>query len=121
VIRVFTIRHGESESNAGLPSADPGSAPLTPDGHRQARQIARVLADVPALIVTSLAYFAHANSPSAQESMRKLADCGGISPEGADITDNIRYLQDLADEIDPSPRAILRFMAPGEAGEPIKA
>ena len=53
MIRVFLIRHGESESNAGLPSADPGSAPLTPDGHRQARQIARVLADVPALIVTS--------------------------------------------------------------------
>jgi 2,3-bisphosphoglycerate-dependent phosphoglycerate mutase len=53
VIRVFLIRHGESESNAGLPSADPGSAPLTPDGHRQARQIARALADVPALIVTS--------------------------------------------------------------------
>lgn len=53
MIRVFLIRHGESESNAGLPSADPGSAPLTPDGHRQARRIARVLADVPALIVTS--------------------------------------------------------------------
>ena len=53
MIRVFLIRHGESESNAGLPSADPGSAPLTPDGHRQARQIARVLPDVPALIVTS--------------------------------------------------------------------
>jgi broad specificity phosphatase PhoE len=53
VIRVFLIRHGESESNAGLPSASPGSAPLTPDGHRQARQIARVLADPPALIVTS--------------------------------------------------------------------
>jgi probable phosphoglycerate mutase len=53
VIRVFLIRHGESESNAGLPSADPGSAPLTPDGHRQARQVAQVLPDVPALIVTS--------------------------------------------------------------------
>ena len=53
VIRMFLIRHGESESNAGLPSADPGSAPLTPVGHRQARQIARILADVPALIVTS--------------------------------------------------------------------
>ena len=53
MIRVFLIRHGESESNTGLPSADPGSAPLTLDGHRQARQIARVLADVPALIVTS--------------------------------------------------------------------
>ena len=50
---MFLIRHGESGSNAGLPSADPGSAPLTPEGHRQARQIARVLADVPALIVTS--------------------------------------------------------------------
>jgi len=35
--------------------------------------------------------------------MRKLADCGGISPEGADIADNIRYLQDLADERDASP------------------
>ena len=53
MIRVFLIRHGESESNAGLPSAGPGSAPLTPDGHRQARQVAQVLADVPALIVTS--------------------------------------------------------------------
>jgi len=53
VIRVFLIRHGESESNAGLTSDDPGSIPLTPDGHRQARQIARALADIPALIVTS--------------------------------------------------------------------
>ena len=53
MIRVFLIRHGESESNAGLPSADPGSAPLTPEGRRQARQVARVLADLPALIVTS--------------------------------------------------------------------
>jgi len=53
VIRVFLIRHGESEPNAGLPSADPGSAPLTADGHRQAGQVARALAEVPALIVTS--------------------------------------------------------------------
>ena len=53
MIRVFLIRHGESESNAGLASAGPGSAPLTADGHQQAEQIARVLADVPALIVTS--------------------------------------------------------------------
>lgn len=53
MIRVFLIRHGESESNAGLPSADPGATPLTAAGHRQAEQVARVLADVPALIVTS--------------------------------------------------------------------
>ena len=51
--RVFLIRHGESESNAGLPSADPGSIPLTADGHRQAGQVAQAIADVPALIVTS--------------------------------------------------------------------
>ncbi len=53
MIRVFLIRHGESESNAGLPSADPGSPPLTLDGHRQARQVARVLPGTLALIVTS--------------------------------------------------------------------
>jgi 2,3-bisphosphoglycerate-dependent phosphoglycerate mutase len=53
VIRVFLIRHGESESNTGLVSAGPASAPLTAAGHQQAEQIARVLADVPALIVTS--------------------------------------------------------------------
>jgi broad specificity phosphatase PhoE len=53
VVRVFLIRHGESESNAGLPTSDPGSIPLTADGHRQAGEIAGALADVPALIVTS--------------------------------------------------------------------
>lgn len=53
VVRVFLIRHGESESNTGLASAGPGSAPLTAAGHQQAEQIARALADVPALIVTS--------------------------------------------------------------------
>ncbi|MGD0700928.1 MAG: histidine phosphatase family protein [Trebonia sp.] len=53
MIRVFLIRHGESESNAGLPSAGPGSASLTAAGRRQAEQVAQVLADVPALIVTS--------------------------------------------------------------------
>ena len=52
-IRAFLIRHGESESNAGLPSRDSGSTPLTAAGHRQAEQVARALPDVPALIVTS--------------------------------------------------------------------
>jgi broad specificity phosphatase PhoE len=53
VVRAFLIRHGQSESNAGLPSADPGATPLTADGHRQASQVAHALADTPALIVTS--------------------------------------------------------------------
>jgi hypothetical protein len=53
MIRVFLIRHGESESNAGFPSDDPESIPLTTLGHRQAEQIARVFSELPALIVTS--------------------------------------------------------------------
>ncbi len=52
-IRVFLIRHGESESNAGLPSDTEGSSPLTARGRTQAEQLARVIADMPALIVTS--------------------------------------------------------------------
>ena len=49
-IRVFLIRHGESESNAGLASATPDSAALTARGRWQAEQVARVIADDPALI-----------------------------------------------------------------------
>jgi probable phosphoglycerate mutase len=52
-VRVFLIRHGESESNAGLPSATADSAPLTPRGRWQAQLVAGVIAEVPALIVTS--------------------------------------------------------------------
>ncbi len=51
--RVFLIRHGESESNAGLPSATADSALLTPRGRQQAELVARAIAEVPALIVTS--------------------------------------------------------------------
>ncbi len=53
MLRVWLIRHGESESNAGLPSGEPGSIPLTALGHLQAGQIARAFTGVPALIVTS--------------------------------------------------------------------
>jgi 2,3-bisphosphoglycerate-dependent phosphoglycerate mutase len=40
VIRVWLIRHGQSESNAGLPSREPGASVLTPLGHWQAEQVA---------------------------------------------------------------------------------
>jgi broad specificity phosphatase PhoE len=53
VVQVFLVRHGQSESNAGLPSADPASIPLTATGRRQAQQVAQAFAGVPALIVTS--------------------------------------------------------------------
>jgi broad specificity phosphatase PhoE len=53
--RFFLIRHGESQSNAGLATADPGDVELTPRGHEQARQIAVFLKEYTALnlIVTS--------------------------------------------------------------------
>jgi 2,3-bisphosphoglycerate-dependent phosphoglycerate mutase len=53
VVRVWLIRHGQSESNAGLPSTDWRAIPLTELGHRQAEHVARVFADPPQLIVTS--------------------------------------------------------------------
>jgi broad specificity phosphatase PhoE len=53
VIRVWLIRHGESESNAGLPSQEAGSSPLTALGRWQAEQVAAAFAEPPALIVTS--------------------------------------------------------------------
>jgi probable phosphoglycerate mutase len=53
MIRVWLIRHGQSESNAGLPSREPGASVLTALGHWQAQQVASGFAQAPALIVTS--------------------------------------------------------------------
>jgi broad specificity phosphatase PhoE len=51
--RVWLIRHGESESNAGLPGNGPADTPLTPLGLQQAEQVAEAFPEPPALIVTS--------------------------------------------------------------------
>ncbi len=53
--RFFLIRHGESQSNAGLATADPKDVELTSRGHEQARQIAAFLKEYTPLnlIVTS--------------------------------------------------------------------
>lgn len=53
MLRVWLIRHGESESNAGIPSADPGASPLTARGKAQADRVAAQMPERPALIVTS--------------------------------------------------------------------
>ena len=50
---VWLIRHGESESNAGLPTSDPASIALTARGCAQAEAIAAAFAEKPSLIVTS--------------------------------------------------------------------
>lgn len=53
VLRAWLIRHGESESNAGTPSAEPGVSPLTARGWEHAKALAAALPEAPALIVTS--------------------------------------------------------------------
>ncbi|GAA3982987.1 hypothetical protein GCM10023085_76450 [Actinomadura viridis] len=51
--RAWLIRHGQSESNAGLPTDGPGAAPLTPLGWDQAGRVAAAFTEPPALIVAS--------------------------------------------------------------------
>lgn len=53
MLRVWLVRHGESESNAGAPSDDPGASVLTARGREQADRVAATLPERPALIVTS--------------------------------------------------------------------
>lgn len=50
---IWFIRHGESESNAGLPTSDTAKIVLTPRGFAQAEHIANAFTRDPALIVTS--------------------------------------------------------------------
>ncbi|MBW8486153.1 histidine phosphatase family protein [Actinomadura parmotrematis] len=51
--RAWLIRHGQSESNAGLPTNGPGAAPLTELGHAEARRVAARFDAPPALIAVS--------------------------------------------------------------------
>ncbi|WP_051711955.1 histidine phosphatase family protein [Spirillospora albida] len=53
VRRVWMIRHGQSESNAGLPTNGPGAAPLTALGREQAARMAAAFTAPPDLIVSS--------------------------------------------------------------------
>lgn len=50
---VWLIRHGESVSNADLPTGDPAESALTDLGFQQAEQIAEVIVEEPDLIVIS--------------------------------------------------------------------
>ncbi|WP_067476531.1 histidine phosphatase family protein [Actinomadura hibisca] len=51
--RAWLIRHGQSESNAGLPTHGPGAAPLTERGRAEAAGVAAAFGGPPALIVSS--------------------------------------------------------------------
>lgn len=52
-MRAIFIRHGESTGNAGVPCNDLATIELTERGHEQARHVAAIWAEAPALIVTS--------------------------------------------------------------------
>jgi broad specificity phosphatase PhoE len=71
VVRVWLIRHGQSESNAGLPSTDWRAIPLTTLGRRQAEHVAGVFADPPQFIVTS---------PYLRASQTAQPNCGVLEP-----------------------------------------
>ena len=53
MIEAYFIRHGESQSNAGMLTEHPGSAPITERGHAQAQILSQMLDCAPGLIVTS--------------------------------------------------------------------
>jgi len=50
---IWLIRHGESESNAGLPTADTAKIALTPTGIAQSKHVVAAFTRPPSLIVTS--------------------------------------------------------------------
>ena len=51
--RVWLIRHGQSESNAGLPTNGPGAAPLTERGREEAERMAAAFSEPPELVISS--------------------------------------------------------------------
>ncbi|MFW5837542.1 MAG: histidine phosphatase family protein, partial [Desulfovibrionaceae bacterium] len=50
---VWLVRHGQSEANAGIPSAHHGSPPLTDLGRRQAQAAADMIQRPPDQVITS--------------------------------------------------------------------
>jgi broad specificity phosphatase PhoE len=50
---IWFIRHGESESNAGLATPNPVLIGLTSTGHEQARRIATICSETPSLVIVS--------------------------------------------------------------------
>ena len=51
--KVWFIRHGESISNANLPTSHPADSELTPRGHEEARYVAQAFREKPQLLVVS--------------------------------------------------------------------
>ena len=50
---IWLVRHGESTSNAGLPTDGQDEVPLTARGHQQAREVAALIQRRPDLLIVS--------------------------------------------------------------------
>src|SRR5947207_12823321 len=70
--KFFLIRHGESQSNAGLATADPKNVALTSGGNEQAAQIAAFLKEYTSLnlIITSAYLRANQTAASTKDAFR---------------------------------------------------
>lgn len=51
--QIILVRHGESESNVGLPTYSPESIALTPAGHSQSKTLSKSWQNGPDLLITS--------------------------------------------------------------------
>lgn len=84
---VWLIRHGESEANAGLPTAEPENIKLTQKGHQQAKQIASFITEQPSLIVTSPFY-------RTKQTAQPLIECFPSTPQVEWEIQEFNYLAD---------------------------
>lgn len=51
--KVWFIRHGESEANAGLATSEPGLISLTERGYEQSKMLTQLIIDEPNLVITT--------------------------------------------------------------------
>jgi probable phosphoglycerate mutase len=97
-VRVWLIRHGQSESNAGLPTNGPAVTPLTAIGREQAERVAGAFTEPPALIVASPFIRARQTAEPTRRCFpavvggavthlpARLITGGGLTPERQDVT-----------------------------------
>lgn len=81
---IVLIRHGESESNAGLPTFDHEKIPLTEKGRAQAEKVAGCIPFVPELTVSSP--FSRARSTALQTLLRFSCTKFEVWPEVREFT-----------------------------------
>ncbi|MCP3802621.1 histidine phosphatase family protein [Allokutzneria sp. A3M-2-11 16] len=113
-LRVWLIRHGESDSNVGGPSSTPGETPLTAIGHRQAAQLARAIPVPPGLIVSSPYWRARQTAqpamdrfpgtPSEVWPVQEFTHLGSLDGRSTTVQERRPYVQAYWNRADPDLR-----------------